>query len=163
MRYHNISKDDMANGEGLRVVLWLAGCNHACPGCHNPLTWDICGGLVFDHKAKEELWQALAQPHIDGITLSGGDPLHPDNRSGVRDLLKKLKEDFPQKTTWVYTGYTWSQICDLALLEYVDILVDGRFERDKFSPNLPWVGSSNQKVIQVKPSIESGQIVVLPN
>ena len=77
MRYHNITKDDMKNGDGLRVVLWVAGCPHACPGCHNPITWDIEGGIPFDEEAEAELFSALSKPYISGITFSGGDPLHP--------------------------------------------------------------------------------------
>lgn len=158
MRYHNITKDDMNNGEGLRVVLWLAGCTHACPGCHNPVTWDICGGLHFDRKAKEELWEILGRDYIDGITLSGGDPLHPKNRADVEKLLMEIATDFPQKTVWMYTGYVWEEVKELSLLQYVDVLIDGRFEMDKFSPDLPWVGSSNQKIIDVKLSLQQGKI-----
>lgn len=77
MRYHNITKDDMLNGDGLRVVLWMAGCSHHCKGCHNPITWDLHGGIDFDQEAKKELFEELQKEHISGITLSGGDPLHP--------------------------------------------------------------------------------------
>lgn len=160
MRYHNITKDDMNNGEGLRVVLWVSGCSHACPGCHNPVTWDICGGLLFDEKAEEELWQELSKDYIDGITLSGGDPLHPVNRADMEVLLKKIKADFPSKTIWLYTGYLWDEVKDLELIRYIDVLLDGKFVKAMFSPNLPWVGSSNQKVIDVGESLKKGQIVL---
>ncbi len=160
MRYHNITKDDMNNGEGLRVVLWLAGCIHACPGCHNPVTWDCEGGLLFEEKAKTELWEALDKDYIDGVTLSGGDPLHPQNRAELHLLLAEIHRSFPDKSVWLYTGYLWEEIKDLPLLEYVDILIDGKFERDKFSPEKPWVGSYNQKIIQVQPSLAQGKIVL---
>ena len=160
MRYHNITKDDMNNGEGLRVVLWLAGCVHACPECQNPFTWDICGGLPFDDKAKDELWEILGRDYIDGITLSGGDPLHPQNRQEVAMLLAEIRQEFPGKSVWIYTGYLWDEVKDLPLMQAVDVLIDGRFERDKFSPEQPWVGSSNQRVIAAKPSLAEGRVVL---
>ena len=105
MNYHNITKDDMLNGDGLRVVLWVAGCNHQCEDCQNPITWDITGGLPFDEAAEKELFDALAKPHISGITFSGGDPLHPFNRGEVFRLIRKVKEQYPNKSIWVYTGF----------------------------------------------------------
>ena len=80
MRYHNITKEDMLNGDGIRVVLWVAGCEHHCKNCQNPITWDVAGGIPFDKAAEDELFEALSKPHISGITFSGGDPLHPFNR-----------------------------------------------------------------------------------
>ena len=91
MRYHNITKDDMLNGEGLRTVLWVAGCNHNCKGCHNPITWDIRGGIPFDEAAKEELFEQLEKPYISGVTLSGGDPLHPANREDIGALIDEIQ------------------------------------------------------------------------
>lgn len=91
MRYHNITKDDMLNGDGLRVVLWLAGCEHCCKGCQNPMTWDPDGGLLFDDAAKAEIFEQLDKPYIEGITFSGGDPLHCANRDGVKALQEKSK------------------------------------------------------------------------
>ena len=160
MRYHNISKDDMLNGEGLRSVLWLAGCTHACKGCHNPITWSLQGGLAFDDKAKKELFTSLSYDYIDGVTLSGGDPLHPANRSDVEKLLKELKEIYPNKSIWLYTGYEYNDIVDLTLLMYVDVLVDGKFLKNQVSPDIHWVGSSNQKVIDVPASRSLKQIVL---
>lgn len=160
MRYHNITKDDMLNGKGLRSVLWLAGCAHACKGCHNPVTWSLQGGLEFDDAAKEELFESLSYDYIDGVTLSGGDPLHPANREGVEKLLKELKETYPNKTVWVYTGYEYDDISDLDLLAYVDVLIDGKFIEEQLSPSIHWVGSSNQKVIDVPASRKLDQIVL---
>ena len=96
MRYHNITKDDMLNGDGLRVVLWVAGCNHCCKNCQNPITWDPDGGLPFDEAAKAEIFEQLDKSYISGITFSGGDPLHPANRLGVREFMAEIKEKYPQ-------------------------------------------------------------------
>ena len=104
MRYHNITKDDMLNGDGLRVVLWVAGCEHQCKGCHNPITWDINGGIEFDEAARQEIFEELEKPYISGITLSGGDPLHTQNRKEIKELAKEIREKFPDKTIWLYTG-----------------------------------------------------------
>ena len=109
MRYHNITKDDMLNGDGLRAVLWVAGCTHKCKGCHNPVTWDIEGGIPFDDAAKEELFEAIKPDYISGVTFSGGDPLHPANHVEVAVLAKEIKETFPNKTIWLYTGFCWDQ------------------------------------------------------
>ncbi len=150
MNYHNITKEDMLNGDGLRVVLWVAGCNHQCKGCHNPITWDENGGLPFDKEAEDELFEALDKPHIDGVTFSGGDPLFPANRSEVLRLVKKTREKFPQKTIWLYTGYKWDDVKDLDGIELVDVLVDGEFVEELKDNNLHWVGSANQRVLNVK-------------
>ena len=95
MRYHNITKDDMLNGDGLRVVLWVAGCEHHCPNCQNPVTWDITGGLEFDEAAKKEIIDELEKNYVSGITFSGGDPLHTQNRKDVGALIEDIKEKFP--------------------------------------------------------------------
>ena len=110
MRYHNITKDDMLNGDGLRVVLWVAGCSHCCDGCQNPVTWDPNGGLLFDEKAEAELFEELEKSYIDGVTLSAGDPLFSQNRYGVTLLAEKVKNKFPNKTIWLYTGEVWENI-----------------------------------------------------
>ena len=98
MRYHNITKDDMLNGDGLRVVLWVAGCNHCCPQCQNPVTWDPNGGLLFDERAKEELFEQLEKSYISGITYSGGDPLYVGNREAITAHTTEIREKFPEKT-----------------------------------------------------------------
>ena len=131
MRYHNITKDDMLNGDGLRVVLWVAGCSHCCKECQNPITWDPEGGIAFDEAAKQEIFEQLEKPYISGITFSGGDPLHAANRYDVRNLMAEIKEKFPDKTIWLYTGDLWENIMHYAIMQYVDVLVDGEFEIDK--------------------------------
>ena len=150
MRYHNITKDDMLNGDGLRVVLWVAGCAHACPGCHNPETWDAAGGIPFDQAAKDELFAELEKDYVSGVTFSGGDPLFPANRETVGALCREIRQRFPDKTIWLYTGYRWEQIEELELIDTVDVLVDGRFEQALADTALHWRGSANQRLIDVK-------------
>lgn len=160
MRYHNITKDDMLNGDGLRVVLWVSGCTHKCKNCHNPVTWDIHGGLEFDQEAKKELFEALAKPYIAGITLSGGDPLHPANCADVTSLIQEIRETFPQKTIWMYTGFCWDEVNTLEAVQNVDVLIDGPYIEELKDPKLHWRGSSNQRVIRVKESLEKNEVVL---
>lgn len=143
----------MLNGDGLRVVLWVAGCEHKCKGCHNPITWDVDGGLPFDQSAKEEIFAELDKDYVSGLTLSGGDPLHLSNRQTVTELVKEVREKYPNKTIWVYTGYLWGLVKDLEIIKYIDVLVDGRFDIERHSLDLHWVGSSNQRIIDCKKSI----------
>ena len=163
MRYHNITKDDMLNGDGLRVVLWVAGCSHCCKECQNPVTWDPAGGLLFDDAAKQEIFDQLDKSYISGITFSGGDPLHAANRLDVRNLMAEIKEKYPDKTIWLYTGYTWEQLFDSdnnpcskrgEVVRNVDVVVDGRFVQSLLDVNYPWAGSRNQRVILVKETLE---------
>ena len=160
MRYHNITTDDMLNGDGLRTVLWVSGCEHHCPECQNPITWDPECGLEFDEKVEKELFAALDKPYISGVTFSGGDPLYPGNRDCIIELIKKIKRLFPGKNIWLYTGYKWEDICTLDGLELIDVLVDGRFEKDLKDVKLHWKGSSNQRVIDVKETLRQGEIVL---
>ena len=160
MNYHNITKVDMLNGGGLRVVLWVSGCTHHCDGCQNPITWDLAGGIPFDEAAEEELFEALSKPHVSGITFSGGDPLHPFNRQEVFRLMKKCKELFPEKTVWSYTGFLWEDVKDLEGMKYVDVLVDGRFVKELNDNNLHWVGSSNQKIVDVQQSLKENKVIL---
>lgn len=155
MRYHNITKDDMLNGDGLRVVLWVAGCNHCCKECHNPITWDPDGGLLFDDAAKEEIYEQLNKSYISGITFSGGDPLHPANRLEVRQFMAEIKEKYPNKTIWMYTGDSWEDIFEYPIMQYVDVLVDGEFHIAEKDAKLLWKGSKNQRVIDVQATLAS--------
>lgn len=160
MRYHNITKDDMLNGDGLRVVLWTAGCLHHCKECQNPLTWDPKGGLLFQEETKQELFEELKKSYISGITFSGGDPLHPDNRKEVEALSKEIKEKFPRKTVWLYTGSLWEEIQEESILSYLDVVVEGPFIADLKDTQLHWKGSSNQRVIDVPKTLERGVVVL---
>ncbi len=154
MRYHNITKDDMLNGDGLRVVLWVAGCAHCCKECQNPITWDPNGGLLFDEAAKTEIFEQLQKPYISGITFSGGDPLHPANRMDVRNLITEIKEKFPDKTIWLYTGDSWETVAHDPMMKNIDVLVDGEFHIEERDVKLLWKGSKNQRVIDVKRSLK---------
>ncbi|MCM1087620.1 MAG: anaerobic ribonucleoside-triphosphate reductase activating protein [Muribaculaceae bacterium] len=160
MRYHNITKDDMLNGDGLRVVLWVAGCSHCCKDCHNPLTWDPDGGIPFDQQAKEEIFEQLDKPYISGITFSGGDPMHSANRADVRNFMAEIKEKYPHKTIWLYTGDSWENILQDASMQFIDVLVDGEFVTDKKDTTLHWRGSSNQRVIDVPKTLRQDDITV---
>lgn len=160
MRYHNITTDDMLNGDGLRTVLWVAGCTHNCKGCQNPITWDIEGGLPFDDAAERELFDKIAPDYISGVTLSGGDPLHPQNRGKITELAKKCKELFPEKTVWLYTGFTFEEIKGLEIVQYCDVIVDGEFILEQRDPKLHWKGSANQRVIDVRETLKLNKIVL---
>ena len=155
MRYHNITKDDMKNGDGLRVVLWVAGCNHCCKGCQNPCTWDPDGGLPFDEAAEAEIYEQLDKSYISGITFSGGDPLFPGNKADVADLISRVKEKYPDKTIWLYTGDLWENIYNYPMMKNIDVVVDGEFMIDKLDVTLMWKGSSNQRVVDVKATLNS--------
>lgn len=160
MRYHNITKEDMLNGDGLRVVLWIAGCSHGCRGCHNPVTWDADGGIPFDSAAWQEIEEELQKDYISGITFSGGDPLYPGNRRETGKLIVRVKERFPNKSIWLYTGFTWEEIKDLPFIPHTDVLVDGRFIEELRDSTLKWKGSSNQRVIDVKKSLKNQAVIL---
>lgn len=164
MMYHDITHDDMVNGDGLRVVLWVSGCDHKCKGCHNEITWNCESGLPFDETAKMELLDELQKPHIAGITFSGGDPFHIKNRDEVHRLVKEIKDQLPHKTIWIYSGYTWEQIIEkeklFAITKLIDVLVDGRFIEKLADVNFPWAGSTNQRVIDVKETLKKGKVTL---
>lgn len=173
MNYHNILHDDMRNGDGLRVVLFTSGCIHHCENCQNHQTWDIASGITFDEEAKKEIMNELSNDYISGITFSGGDPLHDENLSEVFKLCNEIKERYPEKTIWIYTGYTWEDIVDdinnhgtsTALLRgsitfLADVLVDGKYIEELKDVNYPWAGSTNQRVIDVQKSIKESKVVL---
>ena len=158
MNYHNITKCDLLNGDGIRVVLWISGCEHHCPGCQNPETHDPEGGIPFDNDAYKELIEALDKPYIKGLTFCGGSPLAPYNREVVTELAKDVKEKFPEKDIWCYTGYTYEEVKDLEIMQYIDVLIDGRFVLALKDNKLHWRGSSNQRVIDIKKTRETGEV-----
>lgn len=164
MNYHNITKDDMINGEGLRVVLWVSGCLHRCVGCQNPETHDPNSGIPFDKQAEDELFEALNKDYIDGITFCGGSPLYEGNRPEVYRLVKKIRKELPNKTIWLYTGYTWEQIQAIPtakqIVDLIDVLIDGRFVLSLVDTNLHWRGSKNQRVIDVQQSLKQGRVIL---
>lgn len=160
MRYHNITKDDMLNGDGLRVVLWVAGCSHHCSECQNPVTWDPDGGLPFTEAEKEELFTELGKSYISGITFSGGDPLFYANEPEVLALAKEIREKFPGKTIWLYTGFLWEYVKKREIAYYLDVLVDGEYVKQLRDTQLHWRGSANQRVIDVQQSLQTGKLVL---
>ena len=177
MNYHNITYPDMNNGDGLRVVLWLSGCSHHCYNCQNPQTWDVNSGIPFDESAKEELFRELNKDYISGLTLSGGDPLHEANLDGVLDLVNEIRLSLPNKTIWIYTGYTWENIMKYeygakyinnfntdalrqCIVSKCDVLVDGRYIDSQRNPSKKWAGSDNQRVIDIWKSLEQNKIVL---
>ena len=160
MRYHNITKDDMLNGDGLRVVLWVAGCSHCCRECQNPQTWDPNGGIPFDQAAREELFEQLGKTYISGVTFSGGDPLHKNNITEITRLAKEIREKFPDKTIWLYTGSSWESIQKEEIVRYLDVCVDGEFIVEQKDTSLKWKGSANQRVIDVKKTLVAGKVVL---
>ena len=172
MNYHKIEKTSIVNGEGIRVVLWCSGCGIHCKGCHNPETWDFNSGKPFDEQEKQELLKAVDKPYIQGITLSGGHPLEYDNIPDVYEIIKCIKDKFPEKDIWLYTGYTLN-IRDFntlihhepewdigAVLELCDVVVDGPYVEELRDITLRFRGSSNQRLIDVKKTIESKEIVL---
>lgn len=161
MRFHNITKDDMLNGDGLRVVLWVAGCEHKCKNCQNPITWDKNDGLEITEDIIKELCIELDKDYVSGLTLSGGDPLATFNRDETTRIVKRIREEYGDtKSIWVYTGYNYEEIEELEIMEYIDVLVDGKFIETLKDVNTPWKGSTNQRVIDIKKTRETGKITV---
>lgn len=170
MNYHNITTEDMNNGDGLRSVLWVAGCEHHCEECQNPITWNADGGIPFDEEAKDELIKSLQFDYISGITFSGGDPLATYNRKEVLDVIREIRSQYPEKTIWVYTGYRLEElveqiVCDSdpwisKILENIDILVDGKYVRECRDVSLKWRGSTNQRVIDVPKTLQAKTVVL---
>ena len=168
MRYHNITKADMLNGEGLRVVLWVSGCSHHCHACQNPITWNYQDGLEFDDRALEEIFLELEKDYCSGLTLSGGDPLFIKNRETVAKLVLEVRRKYPNKSIWLYTGYTFKELLKEAkkdrnldiILHNIDVLLDGKFELSLSDIKLHYVGSSNQCIIDVKKSLENKKMVL---
>lgn len=162
MNYHDIKKCDLLNGDGIRVSLWVSGCEHNCSQCQNPQTWNVEGGIQFDEDAEKELFEALEKPYVSGVTFSGGDPLHKNNIQDVLNLVNKIRILFPDKAIWLYTGFTWEQCLEdeekYRIVEQCDVMVDGRYIDELRDVSLKWRGSSNQRVIDIKQSIRDGQI-----
>lgn len=174
MNYHNILHDDMRNGEGLRVTLFVSGCNHKCEQCQNPQTWNPNSGIEFDEDAKQEIFEQLGNDYIDGITLSGGDPLFENNLKDVYCLCKEIRQKYPNKTIWIYTGYTWENIFPKiatnelniettlrqSIVILADALVDGEFKYELLDQKYHWAGSTNQRIINVQESFKQNEVVL---
>lgn len=168
MRLLQIYKSDLLNGVGLRNVYFFTGCPHQCKSCFNKETWEYNapGSKEWKEDDFNLMIEEARKPFISGITLSGGDPFSDFNKDGILDLCKRFKEIFDDsKTIWVYTGFTWEKILEdndskTECLKYIDVLCDGPFKESKASPDKPWVGSRNQRVINVKESLKENKIIL---
>ena len=157
-RFHKIDDCNMVNGVGIRTAIWFAGCAFHCKACFNPVTWNPNGGKEFNPEDKERVIHGILNGFCDGLTLLGGEPLASYNLDDALELAKRTKE--LGKTVWCYTGFTYEQVKDLEIMQYIDVLIDGRFEIDKFNPNLKWRGSANQRVIDVQSSLATDSLVL---
>ncbi|MBP3283887.1 MAG: anaerobic ribonucleoside-triphosphate reductase activating protein [Clostridia bacterium] len=170
MNYADIKKVDVANGPGTRVSLFVSGCNHHCKGCFNQCAWDFNYGEKFTEETMNKILEDLDKPYIKGLTLLGGEPLEHENQKGLLPLVKKVKEKFPEKTIWCYTGFDfekdvsgrmmkeWQETKEL--MKYVDVLVDGKFQEEKKDIKLRFRGSSNQRIIDVPKSFQQNKVVM---
>lgn len=170
MRYGAIKKRDIANGPGVRVVLFVSGCTHHCKGCFQPQTWDFNYGEEYTAETEQELIDALVPDFIDGLTLLGGEPFEPENQKVLITLLRRLRKELPQKTVWAFSGYTFEELtgkkesrarCEATdeMLSLVDVLVDGEFQLDKRNISLQFRGSENQRLIDLPQTFQNGEIV----
>ena len=170
MHYGEIKKCDIANGEGVRVSLFVSGCTHRCPGCFNQATWDFSYGQEYTEETEQEILDALSPGYINGLSLLGGEPFEPQNQEVLVKLLRKVRERYPEKNVWCYSGYLFDREllsesrarCGYTdeMLSMIDILVDGRFVEKLKDIRLVFRGSSNQRLIDVKKSLETGDIVL---
>lgn len=161
MRYNKIRKMDVSNGEGIRVSIFMQGCVFNCKGCFNPETHDFNGGKEFTDETIDRVIELCSKEYIVGLSILGGEPLHPKNIDGTTKLAKKFKEVYPNKTIWVWSGFLFDRdLKDKEVLNYIDVLIDGQYNCDLYSPRLKWKGSSNQRVIDVQKSLELGDVVL---
>lgn len=164
MNYEKIDKCSVSNGIGVRTVLWVSGCDIKCYNCHNPQTWDFNSGIPFTEDTMQEILYDLSKPYIKGCTLSGGHPLDPLNAPEVLKIVKRVKMVFPNKDIWVYSGYVWENIIKdetlREIMKYTDVLVDGAYVDELRDISLPFKGSSNQRIICVKQSLEQNKIIL---
>ncbi len=170
MNYADIKKADIANGLGVRVSVFVSGCNHHCKNCFNPEAWDFNYGKEFTDEEIDKVIKELDHPYVTGLSLLGGEPLEHINQQGLLPLLRKVKQQLPDKNVWCYTGYTfdnevmgnmfnnWEETPEL--LSYIDVMVDGKFEEEKKDIKLRFRGSSNQRIIDVKKSMKNKKVVL---
>ena len=169
MHYATIKEYDVANGPGVRVSLFVSGCNHHCKGCFNEIAWDFNYGNEFNQEVIDKILKDLDKEYIEGLSLLGGEPLEHENQKGLVKLVKQVKEKFPNKSIWCYTGFdfendvmkkmynNWEETKEL--VNNIDVIVDGKFEMEKKNPSLEFRGSENQRLIDVKKSINENKIV----
>ena len=171
MNYAAIKKFDIANGPGVRVSLFVSGCRHKCKNCFNSEAWDFDYGEKFTEETLDELLEAVSLDYIEGFSLLGGEPFEPENQDGVLKILKTIKEKYPQKTVWCYTGFLYDNQLLAGkvgnpdtvkeILSYIDVVVDGKFVEELKSLDLLFRGSSNQRIIDVKKSLEKNEVIWL--
>ena len=163
MRYANIKNLDISNGPGIRVSLFVSGCRRHCKGCFNEVAQSFEYGSRFGAETLVELLRLLSNPHIKGLSVLGGEPLEPENRDTVLDICKAVRVAFgAKKTIWMWTGYFWEDVKELPVMEYLDVLVDGPFVEEQKNLCLPYCGSENQRVIDVKMSLRGSELVTVP-
>lgn len=160
MRYNIIRKTDVSNGPGIRVSIFFQGCSFHCKGCFNEETWSFRDGKEFTTETIEEVLKLAEDEHIKGLSILGGEPLHAVNITGALNLAKAFKEKFPNKDIWLWTGFLFEQVKDKEILKYLDVMVDGQFVEEKHDFRLKYCGSTNQRVIDVKSSLEKGSVVL---
>ncbi len=170
MNYGKINKCDIANGEGIRVSLFVSGCRNRCKGCFQPETWDFSYGEPFTNETVEEIFSAIDSPSVRGLTVIGGEPMEPENQRELLPLLREFKRRFSHKTVWLYTGNLYEELTDpknekcleitAELLSFVDILVDGRFVEEKKQLGLKFRGSSNQRIIDLNETRKNGYVTI---
>lgn len=161
MRYNKIRKMDVSNGPGIRVSIFMQGCTFNCPNCFNPETHDFNGGKEFTQETIDRILDLASKDYIVGLSILGGEPLHPKNINGTGKLARAFKEKYPDKTVWVWTGFLYDRdLVGHPTLNYVDVLVDGQFVQDLLDLRLQWRGSSNQRVIDIPKTIQKGEIVL---
>ncbi len=162
MRYNKIRKMDISNGPGIRVSIFMQGCAFNCKNCFNPETHDFNGGEEFTDKTIERIISLCANENVVGLSILGGEPMHPKNIDGTMRLAKAFKEKYPDKTVWAWTGYLFDEyLSDKEVCRYLDVVVDGQYVEELHNPSLKWKGSSNQRVIDVQKSLEEGKVVLL--
>ena len=170
MNYATVKYNDVANGPGVRVSLFVSGCRHRCKGCFNREAWDFNYGNEFDGSVIDSIISALEHGYVEGLSLLGGEPLEPENQEGVLALVKRVRELLPKKTVWCYTGFCFEELLEKVnngnavlgeLLSLIDVIVDGRFVEDKKDASLIFRGSSNQRILDLKASISQGKAVLL--
>lgn len=161
MRYNKIRKMDISNGPGVRVSVFMQGCSFHCKNCFNAETWDFRGGEEFNDEVIDKVLELAKDDYIKGLSILGGEPLHPNNLKGTTKLAKAFREKYPDKTIWVWSGFLFDRdLKDKPILKYIDVLVDGRYEDEKHDFRLKWCGSSNQRVIDVQKSLKEDKIVL---
>lgn len=160
-RYNLIRKMDIANGPGVRASIFMQGCSFHCKNCFNPETWSFESGNEFTNETIEKVLDVCDKDYIEGLSILGGEPMHPQNREATAKLAKAFKEKYPNKNLWMWSGFPFEEIKDSEAFQYVDVLVDGTYQDELHNPTLKWRGSSNQRVIDVQKSKEQKKIVLV--